>query len=144
MTQYPIVSMLTDGNPLVEHIGGGVLLLRTDIFLKRKVLATAADTKYNDIIPANYMLKEVIVQNNTANAVTITAGTTDDGTDIIASTEIGDSAIEVFTVNKMFSMTAANDFCINSADWNSATVNVFLLLEKPLTFTTFTDVTLLV
>ena len=139
--KYEIFAELNPGNPLVEEFGNKSLLLRTDIFLKQKVLACAADIMFNDIIPAGFVLNNVIIHNKTANAVTITMGTTEDGTDIASATEIGANAIDTFNIYNVFSLSAAKDVYLQSANWNSASLDVYLNLEKILNFTTFTDTT---
>ncbi len=128
---YKIQSELID-SPLTEQLGDGQVLLRTDLLKNEKILALSSSKKVVEMIPAGYILKTVIVKNNTSDkSITLNMGTTNGGTDILNGSTVAGGVIYTATVNKLFSFSANKDIFIQSSDWNSADIDVYFLMEKP-------------
>lgn len=91
----------------------------------------------NFMLPANCVLREVLVFNTTANAITggLKLGTTAGATDIITALAVGASAA-AFTADaslskRFFSPTSTQQIFFDAVTgWNSANVNIHILYEN--------------
>lgn len=86
------------------------------------------------ILPASAYIREIIVQNTTANAVTggIKVGTTAGGTDVVTALTCGASCLTFVADSalskRVFSATATQALSIDAVTgWNSASVNVTVI-----------------
>jgi hypothetical protein len=128
--KYPVFTELID-SPLTTSCGEGVLL-NTQVFRNEKIVGLSADSCASNIVLAGYMIKQIIVKNNDTSAITITISTTEDGDDILESTEISASSIFTITVNNVYSFTSAKALFIQSASWpGTADLDLYVLMEKP-------------
>jgi len=92
------------------------------------------DATWTDVIPAGYMLCQVIIQETAGNAAILSMGTADGLTDVFEDIPIAASDITVITIDDMYSKLAAQTLDLNAdgpgGDWNSASVNVTLLMRR--------------
>lgn len=100
-----------------------------------RLQAIAADSSF--YIPAGYAITGVIIENTTANAVTggIDIGVTDGGTTVVNQFAVGANAIvhipEASLLLRFWSRTVVQQlFLIAHTAWNSASLNVWITLEK--------------
>jgi hypothetical protein len=79
-----------------------------------------------DAIAAKNLCSYVILENTTANPVTVNVGTTAGGSDLASAIVMGDSELYTIVVDKVFSSSVATHIYISSLSWNSAnlTANV--------------------
>lgn len=105
--------------------------IQTDYSIKNKLEDLSVNCKAVGIIPAGYIVKFLIIENLTTNAITLNIGTTDGGVDLGDSLTVGSEIIYTATVNKLFSFSDDKDIFIKSSDWNSASINIYLLMEAP-------------
>ena len=93
-----------------------------------------ADTLWSGLIPANYMLKRVIIEETAGNAPTLSLGTTDGAYDVFTNVTFAASSITVIEVGELYSTSGATSLDLNddqtSDSWNTATVDVTIILEK--------------
>ena len=99
-----------------------------------RLLGVGADASFS-LMPG-YMLVGMAVENLTANAVTgnLNLGTTDAGVDVVSGFVVGASAVkhvpEASILLRYWSRSVAQALFLTSTNWNSASLNVTLLLEK--------------
>lgn len=94
-----------------------------------KTLVTG-NTTLTSAVPKNYMLKQIVVENTTANAYTLNVGSsTSGGTDVVNGASIAASGLTTITVNKVFSTSAAQTLYLQSAAWLSSSSTFFLIME---------------
>lgn len=91
----------------------------------------------NFMLPPNCVLRDILVFNTTANAVTggLKFGTTSGGVDIAAALAVAASVTAFLTdalmLKRYFSPTAAQQIFFDAvASWNSANVNISILYEN--------------
>jgi hypothetical protein len=91
----------------------------------------------NFILPANCVLREILVFNTTANAITggLKFGTTSGATDIAAALAVAASLTSFLTdalmLKRYFSPTAIQQIFFDAVvSWNSANVNINILYEN--------------
>lgn len=140
-TLYKVYSPAEESS--ITQMVGNKIVLKPNMFMNRKVLAISANTSLNNIVPEGYMLENIVVVNKTSHAVSITAGTATGTTDVISTTEVGANIIYTFLIGKIFSFTDKKTLYIKSADWNSASVDIYVIMRKPSAFKKFTKTTLL-
>lgn len=97
-----------------------------------RLVAQTANT--NLILPAGCFIRDILMQNSTANAVTggITIGTTNAGTDIAAAIAVGANAniflTDALLLKRFFSASASQQIFFNAvAAWNSASLQIDVL-----------------
>lgn len=110
-------------------------VLRTRTEFKTKLLAKTAAFTFP--VPAGYYIKDIFVENTTANAVTggIKVGTTDGGVDVVAALAVGANALtyvlDAALLKRIFSLTAATTLYFDAVTaFNSASLNVTIILGK--------------
>lgn len=86
------------------------------------------DTEIVDVIPAGYKLNSLCIQNTTANAVMISAGTSLAGTNILYDEIIG--ANEVFSIQLGLIYSINKSVFFSSGNWNASSLDVVLVIEK--------------
>jgi hypothetical protein len=89
------------------------------------------------VVPAGYILEHIAYANNTANAVTggLKFGKTLAAADVVAAQAVGANAIGTVTganvLLRFFSKTVDQTIYIDTVTaWNSATVDIFVVLRK--------------
>jgi len=88
------------------------------------------NTTLTSIIPKRYILKQIIIENTTANTFTLNIGSsTSGGTDIVNGASIV-SGLTTITINKTFSLTADQTLYLQSSNWNSSSNNFYFIMEK--------------
>jgi hypothetical protein len=96
--------------------------------------AITGDTTLTNVVPAGYLLQYIIFEETAGNAATIDLGTTDGGNDVFTGQIIAASDITTVVLNKVFSLSTTTSLYINDdqvgSDWNSASVNVTIVLKK--------------
>lgn len=110
-------------------------VLRTRTEFKTKLLAKTAAFTFS--VPAGYYIKDIFVQNTTANAVTggLKIGTTLGGVDVVAALAVGANALtyvlDAAILLRIFSLTAATTLYFDAVTlFNSASLNVTMVLGK--------------
>jgi len=93
-------------------------------------LTITGNTTLTNVIPKGYKLKDVIINNTTANAVTISLGTQSSGTEVINAQACGSGLSDGVLVQKIYSLTADQTLFIHSAGWNSSSLNVTFICER--------------
>lgn len=101
----------------------------------KKLFATGIATANSSmVLPANAYIQRVIVNNNTANAITggIKIGSTAGGVDIMAAMTVGANALvtDIGTglLKSIFSLSTTQQIFIDAvASWNSASVDVTII-----------------
>lgn len=88
----------------------------------------------NFMLPAGAVIRDVIISNSTANAITggVKIGTTAGGVDVVAALTVGANAnafvTDALILKRFFSPTAAQQLFIDAvAAWNSANVQIDIL-----------------
>lgn len=141
------VKAQTSGNLYSTNARGCVLIPSSDLgdfqsmgyapngeLLSLVVTGITAQNFTSIVLPATTYLREIIVQNTTANAVTggIKVGTTAGGTDVVAALTCGANCLtfvaDAALLKRTFSSTAAQALSIDAVTgWNSASVNVTVI-----------------
>lgn len=103
----------------------------------QKITLTAQTAAGNFILPANCVIREILVFNTTANAITggLKFGTTAGATDIAAALAVAASVTAFLTdalmLKRFFSPTATQQIFFDAVvAWNSANVNITILYEN--------------
>ena len=85
-------------------------------------------------VHAGYGLSEIYVEGLNANAVTLRIGTTDTGSDVVASQTVPNPGTGFVTganiLKRYFSRTLNQVIYVTSAAWGGAAVNLTLVLDK--------------
>lgn len=83
-------------------------------------------------VKAKFEISAIVVQNTTANAVTINIGSADLGTDVVNSFELEASSppIKLPLGKTFFSTTSGQNLFISSGSWNSANINIHVTISK--------------
>jgi len=96
--------------------------------------STITDDTQLGSIPAKYLLEYVIFQETAGNAATLDLGTTSGASDVFLNQVVAASTWTTITVPNAYSITGATTLFLNdddgSSDWNSASVNVYLVFKK--------------
>lgn len=89
------------------------------------------------VIPAGYMIRNIVIYNNTGNAITggLKVGTTLGGTDVVTSIAVNASSIvnvaDSSIAKRFFSKTSDTTIYIDAVvSWNSANVDIFIPCSK--------------
>lgn len=97
----------------------------------------AATAAGNFVLPANCVLRDIIVANTTANAITggLKIGTTAGAVDIVAALAVGANAFVFVTdallLKRAFSATVPQQIFYDAVTaWNSANVNIHFIYEN--------------
>lgn len=113
----------------------------SNIALQRRVFRQISnDGKANDFtfdVPAGHYIRDIIIVNNTANAVTggLKFGTTAGGTDVVSSVAVGANATTFVAdsalAKRLFSKTAIQTIYVADVTaWNSANVDVTVIIGR--------------
>jgi hypothetical protein len=93
-----------------------------------------ADTTLTSIVPAGYMLKSMVFEETAGNAGVLDLGTAATGSQVFLNQTITASDFTTVVINKVFSLTADTTLYLNDDDassgWNSASVDIYVTLEK--------------
>jgi len=93
-----------------------------------------ADTTLTSIVPAGYMLKSMVFEETAGNAGVLDLGTATTGSQVFLNQTITASDFTTVVINKVFSLTADTTLYLNDDDassgWNSASVDIYVTLEK--------------
>ena len=82
-------------------------------------------------VKAKFEISAIVVQNTTANAVTINIGSTALGTDVVNAFVLGASETKKLPLSTtFFSTTTGQNLFISSALWNSANINIHVTISK--------------
>ena len=82
-------------------------------------------------VKAKFEISAIVVQNTTANAVTINIGSTALGTDVVNAYALGASETKKLPLGTtFFSTTLGQDLFISSGLWNSANINIHITISK--------------
>lgn len=103
----------------------------------QRITLTGQTVAGNFILPANCVLREILVFNTTANAITggLKFGTTAGGVDIAAALAVAASVTAFLTdalmLKRYFSPTATQQIFFDAVTlWNSANVNITIVYEN--------------
>ena len=78
-----------------------------------------------------YKITDVVIENTTANVVTINIGSINGGNDIANNVEIGaNDFIDVLVGKALFSKTTEQDLYASSSNWNSADLIIKISVKK--------------
>ena len=82
-------------------------------------------------VKAKFEISAIVVQNTTANAVTINIGSTALGTDVVNAYALGASETKKLPLGTtFFSTTLGQNLFISSGSWNSANLNIHITISK--------------
>jgi len=84
-------------------------------------------------VPAGYEITSIIIEETSGNAVTgdVDIGTTNGGTEIVSSEAVGSNALVSATlIDTIYSLVSHQAVYITSTNWGSATVSVYISLQK--------------
>ena len=82
-------------------------------------------------VKAKFEISAIVVQNTTANAVTINIGSTSLGTDVVNAFALGASETKKLPLSTtFFSTTIGQTLFISSGSWNSASLNIHVTISK--------------
>ena len=96
-----------------------------------KQLALTDITGASANVKAKFEISAIVVQNTTANAVTINIGSTALGTDVVNAFVLGASETKKLPLSTtFFSTTTGQNLFISSALWNSANLNIHVTISK--------------
>ena len=122
------------GNMLTGEVDGAIPVNLPANAVEKTIKTTiTADTTWSDIVPAGYILERMIFVETAGNTGTLSLGTSDGATDVFLDQAITASSITVVEINKMWSTSATQTLDLNddgSGTWNSASVDVTLLMRK--------------
>jgi hypothetical protein len=89
------------------------------------------------VIPAGYVLEQIVIENTTANAITggLRIGTAAAGTQVVTAQAVAASALlriaQASITLGVFSTTAAQTLFIEAVSaWNSANVNIWFTVRR--------------
>ena len=131
-TDSLIVTVDPDGTPLsreaaIEHVVDAVMKKFYDD-------AVTADTLWADVIPAGFILEKIVFEETAGNSPILSLGTSDNATDIFEDMPITASTFTIVNINQIFSTGSAQSIDLNDAggsgNWNSASLNVTLLMRR--------------
>ena len=96
---------------------------------KQLALTDIAGSSSN--VKAKFEISAIVVQNTTANAVTISIGSTALGTNVANAVVIGaNSVIKLPLGTTFFSTLTGQNLFISSSSWNSASINIHVTISK--------------
>lgn len=82
-------------------------------------------------IPATFAIDTILIENTTANDVTVKIGTTSGGEEVVAAVlSAGNTLIEATVIKRFFSKTLNRTLYISSADWNSGSLTIKVTTKK--------------
>lgn len=103
----------------------------------QKIIITGATSANNFVLPANCVLREILIFNTTANAITggLKFGTTSGGVDIVTALAVAASVTafltDVLLLKRYFSPTSPQQIFFDAVTlWNSANVNITIIYEN--------------
>ncbi len=103
----------------------------------QKIVMNGQTAANNFILPANCVLRDILVFNTTANAITggLKFGTTAGGVDIVAALAVAASVTAFVTdallLKRFFSPTATQQIFFDAVTlWNSANTNITIIYEN--------------
>ena len=106
-------------------------ILKEDAVTGNKQLALLDINGNSANVKAKFEISAIAVQNTTANAVTISIGSTALGTDVANAVVIGASSVLKLPLGTtFFSITSGQNLFISSALWNSASINIHVTISK--------------
>lgn len=104
-----------------------------DIKISRRLVLKRLDENFSYPLPAGAAVRRVQFLNRTANAVTggLRVGTAAGGTQIVAATAVGDSALVEATIASPGISTSASTLYISAVTaWNGAEVDVAIEYDE--------------
>jgi len=113
----------------------------SNIGIQRRVFRPISnDGKTDDftfIVPAGHYIRDIIIVNNTANAITggLKFGTTSGATDVVTTVAVGANAttfvLDSALSKRLFSKTVAQTVFVQDVTaWNSANVDVTVIIGR--------------
>ena len=97
-----------------------------------RCLNQSADFSFN--AQGGYGISEIFIEGMNANAVTLRIGTTDAGSDVVASQAVPNPGTGHITqasiLKRYFSRTANQVLYVTSAAWGGAAINIIFVLDK--------------
>jgi hypothetical protein len=106
-------------------------ILKEDAVTGNKQLALLDINGNSANVKAKFEISAIAVQNTTANAVTISIGSTALGTDVANAVVIGANALVKLPLGTtFFSITSGQNLFISSGSWNSASINIHVTISK--------------
>jgi len=100
-----------------------------------KTTTVTGDQTFSNVIPANYMLQYIVIQNTSANTCYLDLGTTAGAYDVFQQQTITASAITTIPIAKVYNLTStAQTLYLNDDSggsyWNSASLTVIFVMKK--------------
>jgi hypothetical protein len=106
-------------------------ILKEETITANKTLALLDINGNSANVKAKFEISAIAVQNTTANAVTISIGSTALGTDVANAVVIGANAtLKLPLGTTFFSTTTGQNLFISSALWNSSSINIHVTISK--------------
>jgi len=106
-------------------------ILRENAVTGNKQLALLDINGNSANVKAKFEISAIAVQNTTANAVTISIGTTAGATNVANAVVIGANALVKLPLGTtFFSTTSGQNLFISSGSWNSANINIHVTISK--------------
>lgn len=132
--ELPVLNIIENNYEVI--IDDGISTNRTTVetlsnymLPKVKILNLQNNIVLNNIIPANTILKYIIIQNTESYAYTLNIGTANNTNDVVNNANIISSGITTITVNRVFSLSTDQTLYLQSANWNSSNSNIYFLME---------------
>lgn len=102
-----------------------------NLAIVQNIRLTTQTTANSFMLPANVLIRDVLVQNSTSNIITggLKFGTTAGGVDVIAALAVGANALAFVTdatlLKRFFSATVGQQIFFDTVTlWNSASVQI--------------------
>lgn len=100
-----------------------------------KYTTVTGNTTYSSVVPANYMLEYIIIQETAGKTAVLDIGTTASGNDVLNGQTITASSIVTIPIQKVFNLSStAQSLYLNDAGggsyWNSASLTLIYVLRK--------------
>jgi hypothetical protein len=92
----------------------------------------AGETTLTDVLPAGYIITNIIFKNTTANAITnLDIGFSDGGGEIVAAGNVTANDEGSFTIlQKIDDFDASDTVYISATNWNSANLIIYVKMER--------------
>ena len=125
----------TSGNELHGEVNGPLPINLNSNHVEKVIKSTiTSDTTWTDIVPAGYILERIVFEETAGNAAILSLGTSDGAYDVFTNVTMAASSITVVDVGELYSKSTAQTLDLNddqtSDDWNSASVNVTIIMVK--------------
>lgn len=93
-------------------------------------LNISSDTTLTDLIPAGFILTNMLIEEINSQEVDINIGTTVSGYDVLYDQTIDADDSQVLVFDRFFSKTSDQTIYVNSDDWNGSSINIYIQMTR--------------